>query len=350
MDFKSVWQSYISTIIRILPQPALPAAIGIDIGTSIIKIVELARCSGGFEVRYFNAQPFEAATLHETLKKMLEARQITDQTLITAVSGKGTLIRYVDMPLMSTEELRKALAYDLDKHFPFDPATIYYDCHIIEEASKDKKMSVLVTAVKKELIDDRLKVFKDAGFQLNKITTNAIATANAFGNLAGLSSEHKTAKALLDIGGSVSNLMIINERSPRFNRDIFIGANDITKQISNVLGISLVEAEKLKVSGERSEEILVASEDVLNNLMSEVRLSLDYFTTERNIAIDELYLVGGGAGLKGIVGIFEKQLGVPVKIWQPLVGVKLSPNILSTEIDPYASQLSVALGLALSAL
>lgn len=350
MDFKSIWNGYIRIVSHLVPKPPMPAAIGIDIGTSMIKVVELARVNNGFEVRQFKVQPFEPSTASETLKKTLDELRITDQTLMTSVSGKGTLIRYVDMPRMSIEELRKAIAYDLDKYFPFDPATIYYDCHILDLESKDKKMPVLITAVKKELVDDRLKLFKQSGYDISRITTNAIATANAFVTLHGLTVKTQTAKALLDIGGSVSTLMIVDQQSPRFTRDIFMGSKDMTKRISNVLGLDVATVDAMKVKGERAQEFLAASEDTLVNLISEIRLSLDYFVNERNITVDELYLVGGGAQMEGLTAVFEKHLGFPVMVWQPLNAVKLNHHLNQKDITPLGPQLSVALGLGLSGL
>ena len=64
----------------------------------------------------------------------------------------------------------------------------------------------------------------------------------------------------------------------------------------------------------------------INNLITEIRLSMDYFMTEKNIQVDELFLGGGGSLLKGIEGVFEKNLGLPVKIWNPLVNVRLKPR------------------------
>ena len=350
MDVKNLWQIYVDTIIKLVPKPPLPAAIGIDIGTSNIKLIELARCSGGFELRNFKIEPFESATVSAVLKKLIDGVGLSNQTLVVAVSGKGTLIRYVDVPKMSNDDLRKSLAYELDKYFPFDPSSIYYDCHIIDENLPDKKMAALVTAVKKDLVDERLRIFKQAGQELNKITTNAIATANAFGELAQPNEAASHAKGLLDIGGSLSNLMIIQNRSPRFTRDIYIGANDLTRQIANVLGVDAASAEALKISGERGEEVLNACEDTIANLVGEVRLSLDYFITERNINVDELFVVGGGAKMNGLTAVLEKHLGIPVKVWQPLAGLKLSTTVAQTDIFNHAPQLGVALGLALSGL
>ncbi len=349
MNFELIFQEYLKLINRFLPKPARPVVIGIDIGTSSIKAVEIALIPGnGYEIRHWAIEPIEANDAKSALARLMTKLNLAEKVPVTSVSGKGTLIRYIDLPRIPLDDLRKSFVYDLDKYFPFDPQSIYSDCNILDPQSKDKKMSVLVAAVKKEMIDERLKLFKDVGFELSHITTNSIATANAFEVLGPKVSNSGHAKAILDIGGSVSNLIILKDLSPRFTRDIFVGSHELTKQISNVLGVDFAQAEILKTApGDKHDQIISACETPINNLITEIRLSLDYFMTEKNIQVDELFLVGGGSLLKGIEASFEKNLGMPVKIWDPLNGIRLSEQVAAGDIKNYSSQLGVAIGLGL---
>ncbi len=348
MNFKSLFEQYLNFVGQLLPKTSKPVIIGIDIGTSSLKAIELVAVTGGWELRNFIIERIDGGEVAAALKKLAGRLQMTKQIPVTSVSGKGTLIRYVDMPRIPIGDLRKSFGYELDKYFPFDPQSIYYDCCILDPKSKDKKMSVLVAAVKKDVVDERLKLFKEAQIDLNHITTNAIATANAFDVLGPAVATGNHGKAILDIGGSVSTLMILKDRCPSFTRDIFVGSNDMTKQIANALGIDQSQAESLKCApGDQMNKIIEACEAPLNQLIGEVRLSLDYFVTEKNVQVDELFLVGGGSLLKGIEVNFEKHLGVAVKIWNPLAGVRLSPEVANSDVHLYSSQLGVALGLGL---
>jgi type IV pilus assembly protein PilM len=280
------------------------------------------------------------------LKKICERMHFTDQFLVSSVFGKGTLIRYVDMPRMPLEDLRKSYVFDLDKYFPFDPKSIYTDCAILDPEGTDKKMLVLMAAVKKEMVDERIKLFSEVGLELNSVTINSIATANAFSSLGPPVTPSGKAKAVLDIGGSASCLMIFKDSSPRFARDIFVGSQELTKKIANVLGVDAAQAEAMKIQpGDKLAQIIEACDMPINNLISEIRLSMDYFMTEKNIQVDELFLGGGGALLKGMEGVFEKNLGLPVKIWNPLLNVRLKTPVVSQDIHTYAAQFGVALGL-----
>jgi type IV pilus assembly protein PilM len=348
MDYKKLFDQYLLLVNRLIPKPATPPFIGIDLGSSAIKAVELGQGAGGLEIRHWAIEPVTGNDTKSALKKIIEHLHFNNQLLACAVSGKGTLIRYVDLPRMSLEDLRKSYIFELDKYFPFDPKSIYTDCSILDPDSKDKKMLVLMAAVKKEMVDERLKLFKELGFELNLVTINSIAIANAFNRLGPKAASSGGAKALLDIGGSASCLLIFKGSSLRFARDIFVGSQEMTKKIANVLGIDAGKAEAIKRQpGEKLAQVIEACDMPINNLISEIRLSMDYFMTERNIQVDEFFLAGGGCLLKGIEGVFEKNLSVPVKIWDPLVSVRLNTPAASGDIKAYAAQFGVALGLGL---
>jgi len=348
MDYKRLLGQYLSLVNRLIPKPKAPPVIGIDIGTSSIKAVELGQAAGGLEIRHWAIEPLAGSDTKGALKKIAGRLHISNQVLVASVFGKGTLIRYVDLPRMPLDDLRKSYIYDLDKYFPFDPKSIYTDCSILDPDSKEKKMLVLLAAVKREIVDERLKLFKEAGLEINSVTINSIATANAFNRLGPPLSASGKAKAVLDIGGSASCLIIFKDSSPRFTRDIYVGSQELTRKIANALGVDDKQAEELKRQpGEKLAQIIEACDMPINNLITEIRLSVDYYMTEKNTQVDELFLSGGGSLLKGIEGVFEKSLGMPVKIWNPLVKVKLNTPAAGEDIQSYASQFGVALGLGL---
>ncbi|MBI3314963.1 MAG: pilus assembly protein PilM [Candidatus Omnitrophica bacterium] len=371
MDFKSLFNQYLEVINRFVPRPQQVPVLGIDIGTSTVRAVEIGRAGpaiggagAGFEIRLWALEGIQGGDVKAALSRLLEKIHYTGQTLVTSVSGKGTLIRYIDMPRMPLDDLRRSFVYDLDKYFPFDPQSIYTDCFILDSSNAQKRMSVLVVAVKKEIIDERLKLFKDLGLKLEHITTDTVAMVNAFTRLGPHPGPadgpafggDSGAKAILDIGEDVSNLIILKDLSPRFTRDIFVGGREMTKQIAHVFGVDESKAEGMKKApGEGSDAIVAACEGSIASLIEEIRLSLDYFMTEKNIQVGEFFLLGGGSLLKGIEGVFEKNLGIPVKIWDPVTGLpagqaglRLSPLLTSSDIHLPSSQLGVAIGLGLS--
>jgi type IV pilus assembly protein PilM len=154
--------------------------------------------------------------------------------------------------------------------------------------------------------------------------------------------------ALLDMGESVSSLTILVNKLPRFTRDIFVGGQDFTKSIATGLGIGFQEAEKLKRDPQgRLDEVITACETAIMNMTQELRLSMDYFATEKNHEIDVLLLTGGASMLQGIAEGFEKTLEVKVKAWDPVASLKVAPDAAVEEMGKKSLKLGVALGLAL---
>lgn len=349
LNFNELFNSYLSIVTRLVPKPPALPVIGIDIGTSTIKAAVITPSGNELELTAWDLERIESSDIKGALTRLLVRVPWAGKVPVIAVSGKGTLIRYIDLPRMPLDDLRKSFVYDLDKYFPFDPQSIYSDCFILDDKTKDKRMPVLVAAVKKESVDERLKLFKELGVDVDHVSINSIAIANAFERLGPTLVETTHAKAILDIGSLVSNLLIIKDGVPRFTRDIFVGSQEMTRQIANNLGIDQAQAEQLKCSpGGRLEEITNACEAAVAHLVSETRLSMDYFMTEKNIQVDEFYLVGGGAQFKDIGSAFEKNLGVPVKIWDPLSRLKLSKSVSESNISTHSSQLGVAVGLAMT--
>jgi len=347
----NLFKKYVSFLGKFIPRPPQLPVIGIDIGTSAVKAVQIIAHQGGdLELGAWGVERIENGNIKAALQKLqTKVNFIGNVVTVTSVSGKGTLIRYVDMPIMPLEDLRKSFVFELDKYFPFDPQTIYMDCAILEQKPKEKKMAVLVVAVKKEIVDERIALFKELGVSLSRVTVNSLAVANAFERLGPVNVSTDKAKAILDFGGSVSSLLVVKDLSARFTRDIFIGSHEITQQIANILGVDAQKAENLKhdPAALQKPEVQEACEAAVSNLVAEIRLSLDYFMTERNILIDELYLFGGGSLIAGIETIIAKQIGITVKRWDPLTDLKLSPAVAATDVKNYSTQLGAAIGLGL---
>jgi type IV pilus assembly protein PilM len=344
-----LFNSYFNIIKKYLPEKKLEFSVGLDIGNNFCKWVELIPSANSYEIIGAGSIPFANNDPAAALKSLKDKIQKPNEPLFAAVSGKGTLIRYIEMPRMSHTELMGAFLIEADKYFPFNTDQIYFDCHILDPKEKTKQMSVMAAAVRKEMVDQRLTVFKNAGLQPQLIGLNPIALANAYFVLDPDNPEMRDkAVAILDIGDVTSTLIISVNKMPRFTRDIFIGGKELTKRISNALGVSLEEAEKLKCqSAERRQEIISACESTLMNIVQEIRISFDYFLTERNVELGQILLTGGGALLEGMAQFISSNLELKVELWDPVKRLKISSKVSGEEIKKQNLQLSVALGLAL---
>jgi len=366
-------QSYFNTIKRFLPDEQSTSAAGLDISTGKCKLIELKKTKDTYELVNWVIEPIHNGDIKATIQKIIGQLATPPRAFYTSVFGKGTLIRYIDMPKMSLDELKSSFSIEADKYFPFAQNQIYTDCCILDVNEKEKTMAVMAAATKKELIDRRTKLLEELGMPIEFIGLNPIALANIVNMLSVESNDGENAEgqgrkedkegtedkgakakgkssaiALFDMGESVSSLTILVDKLPRFTRDIFIGGRDFTKSISNALGVSFKEAEEFKRNpGKKSKEVHAACEAITMNMIQELRLSMDYFATEKNQEIEKLLLTGGTSMLEGIVEGFEKNLEIKVRKWDPLSMLKMPSNVSEEDMEENSSKLGVALGLAL---
>ena len=352
---KKIIDKYFSVVKKFIPEQEEKSLVGLDIGINSCKMVELKADSNSYKLINWAIEPVTINGHEQVITSLLSKLKFPTNNPITAVGGKGTLIRYIDMARMSIDDLRKSFSLEADKYFPFPADQIYTDCFIVDPKADDNKMSVLVASAKKEIVDARVQLLTKLGLQTNFIALNPIALVNVFDVLGKKATEENnndkdrtSVVAVLDMGETVSNLTVMDGNLPRFTRDVFIGGREFTRNVSNALDISFEEAEKLRGNpGDQTKEVVDASEAAVSNLVSELRLSFDYFITEKNITINKLLLTGGASMTMEIIDVFSKYLEMPVEKWDPLSCLSLGPDVDEEEIKQNAGRLGVAIGLAL---
>lgn len=357
LNKQKIIQVNLERLKSLLPKDKPSINIGLDIGTSSIKAVVCKLEKDKVELISFSIKPLDKDYISDSINRTLKDLNIETKSVNISIGGQGVVTRSAKFPRMSLSDVKNAIGFEAEKHIPFPLNEVYLDCYILKQLPDENKMLVLVAAAKKELIQQRLSVLKPLSLTANVIDIDSIALVNlvnmiefktkASSPTAPQNADQKKAVALLNLGANFTSLCIIENGIPRFVRDIFIGGNDLTKRISNILGIGLAEAEKAKcIPQEGWEKVFSACESILNNLVNETRLSFDYFESESGVPIKCLYLSGGGSYLQGIDEIIKNNLNVETKYLNPLVDFNISKDLVG-RLEPEARKLSVAMGLAL---
>lgn len=347
---------YAAKLRDFLPEEKIRPTVGLDIGSSSVKIVQLQKMGRDFKLMGFGTVPVNKNNREEAIKKALESCNVTAKEVNIAVSGQGVILRYVPMPKMSLEDIKQSISLEADKYSPFPIDEVITDCCIIRESAQDGKMLVLVAVAKKDLIEQKIALLEKVGLAPAVISIDAVALANVFNvfcQTAAIANSKEQpnicqAVSVLNIGDTFSDLNIMDKGLPFFTRDIFIGGEDVTKRMVNQFGIDTEAAERMKTSPEADEKkILEACETILTNLATEIRFSFDYFETENNLPIAILYITGGGSYLRGIDNFLEQSLGIRVQYWDPLAGLQVGAEVSRELLKKDANRIGVALGLAL---
>jgi type IV pilus assembly protein PilM len=322
-------------------------AVGIDIGTSVVKIARVKMLKDTVELAGFHIEPMQLDL--EALLKNIAKTQDSGRVNMS-FSGPSTIIRYAQFMKMNAAELKQALKFEAQKHIPFSVAEVNVDGFILKPDLPDNKMLVLLAAVKKEYLNQRLKIMEAAGLRVQCIDLDSIALINAFNfNYTEKNHSPDKAAALLNIGAAQSNLSIIEDGIPRLSRDIPIAGNSFNQKIREAMSLELKAAEELKCSLDpvKSAKVISVIEPIVANLSSEVRISFDYFESQSASSVEKIYLSGGSSLLKGLKDLLYTLVGIEVEYWDPFKKVTLAANVDSGNLNAVKSQMAVALGLAL---
>ncbi len=321
--------------------------LGIDVGTAFIKFAKVRFQKETVELSAFGMQPtpIDAVPL---VKKMLVDAGL--HRINTAVSGPSVLLRYIVMTRMQQAELHQAIKFEGQKHIPFSISDVNVDAHILRNDLPDNKMMVLMAAVKKDALSQRLKLMEDAGAKVLIVDTDSLAAINAFTfNYADEEGVRNKTVALLNLGAVTSNLNIIENGIPRLSRDIHVAGNHLTQRIADSLAVDFKQAEELKKNpaGESRAKIETASENVIAQLAREIRVSFDYYESQSASAVSKIYLSGGGSLFFNLKKSLFEQLGIEVEEWDCVRKIILAESVSADALKPVLPHLAVAVGLAL---
>jgi len=349
-----------------LPGFGRKSVLGLDIGSNTVKAVEIAMKGKdkGFELRSLGIarMPAEAivqgaflnsSAIVEAIREAIQSGRIKGKDVAAAVAGHSVIVKKVNLPAMTREELEDQIQWEAEQYIPFDVNEVNLDFQILDTSEGEGQMDVLLVAAKKDLIDDYCQVIAEAGLNPVAIDVAAFAVENAYE--VNYEQEPQGVVAIVNIGAQVVNINVVQDGIPAFTRDITTGGNQYTEEIQKALSISFDEAERLKIGGSASEqsqevmpqEVEHAIRSVTDTVIGEISRSLDFFTaTAADRRIGKVLLCGGGSRVSGFVGSFKQRTGFEVELMNPLARMLPSKGFDPVYLDEIGPSLGVGIGLA----
>ncbi len=332
--------------------------VGLDIGSQTMKAVEITMEGAEPVITAFSRIELDGSRDRlKALSELLSQTRFHTKQTVASVSGPSVIVRYISMVPMSDSELRQAIQFESDKYLPFDLDEMVLDCQRLERrsgeaAGTDKQMNVVLVACQKGMVTKVIDEIQGAGMQPAALDVDVFALGNAYELTHGLALDPANgddrASALIDIGATRTQINVLRGGETCFSREIGMGGNDMTKAIARRLSVDLAEAEALKRSPkEREVEVTRAITPVLEDLVTEINMSLDFVEGREAVRIEELLLSGGGVLASGAIAFLEHQTGRPARTWNPLQGLNVDPDRVDVdELEAYAPTLAIAVGLA----
>jgi type IV pilus assembly protein PilM len=341
--------------------------VGVDIGTSSIKVCQLKETRKGHSLvrlgyaplppqTIVDGQVMDSGAVTETLARVFHDAKIRQKEIGLSVSGQTVIIRKITVPMMTSAELDEQIHWEAEQHIPFDIKDVQVDYQVLRRSPETSQMELLLVAAKRDQINDYAQLARDAKLKPVICDIDAFTVQNLFETSRGLPPEQTI--ALINVGASLSSLNIIANGVSAFTREIANGGNVITEEIQKQLGIPYDQAETYKCGGTPGEgaqpgivpqQVVQVIDSVTDSIAAEIQRSLDFFmATSGDSEINRIYVTGGTASLSALAQSIERRARVPVEVWMPterlLVEAKeVDPTLLSTR----AAQLAVALGLSL---
>lgn len=324
--------------------------IGVDIGTSSIKMVQLSHGNTPTLVTYGMVdvpEPITLQTSPETIKEiaallttLLQKAHVTTKKCAMSLPNTAVFTSVVDMPKMSESELAKAMPFEAKKYVPLPLSEISLNWTVISDKPEEPNHQVLMIAVPNQINQTYMKIFEMAGLNLEFAEIEALALIRS------LLGDQSKNDVIIDIGAKVTGLSFVRSGVLQMSRNLNIGGDTITERIAQALNLSQERAEQFKRDfGLNGTDFLPeAVKPVLTTIKNETQQLLNIYRTH-NISVDRIIFSGGGAQLPGILEFF-KDLGIPSFVGNPLSKISY-PQAAQKVLQRYGMHLSVAMGLAM---
>lgn len=341
--------------------------VGLDIGSGSIKLTHLKPARGGnYQLQAFGMVqlPPEAivdgALMNSTavvdgIQELFASQRIKVKDVATSVSGHSVIIKKINLPQMTPEELEESIQWEAEQYIPFDINDVNIDVQILNtESTQAGQMDVLLVAAKKDMVNDYTEVIASAGLNPVVVDIDAFAVQNQFEINYEISRSETV--VLVNIGASVTNINVLANGISTFTRDISIGGSQFTDAVQKALNVSYDEAEALKLGGGGTDADAVVPQEVervlqteSESIANEIQRSLDFYAaTSADAHIARIFLAGGSAKIPALVKTIEGRTGVPVEIINPFRNVDISAGRFDPEyLRQVAPMAAVSVGLAL---
>ncbi|MEQ1870029.1 MAG: type IV pilus assembly protein PilM [Vicinamibacterales bacterium] len=336
------------------------SVVGLDIGSSAVKAVELRGVGKKFKLGAMAIEPIPADSIvdgaiidrgavAEAIRKVFAGQTFKTRDVAASLSGNSVIVKKISLPVMTEAELAQSIHWEAEQYIPFDIQDVNLDYQILDPGTGPESrgaMEVLLVAAKKEKIADYTEVITQAGCKPVVVDVDAFALQNACELNYGLDPTEVT--VLVNAGASAVNINIVSNNQSLFTRDISLGGNAYTEAVQRELGLSFESAELAKkgllFDGPSMDDVRPILHAMTENVLLEIHKTFDFFrATATSDRIDRILLSGGASSVDGFAQALEARFEAPVERFDPFKNIACD-HTMSPEL---VSKAAVAVGLAL---
>lgn len=338
--------------------------LGLDIGSSSVKMVELKDLGKGkgYQLKAFGIEPLpqeaivggtimDSGAVIDAVMRLVRDKGVKTFNVATSVDGNSVIVKRISMTAMSDAELREAIQWEAGQYIPFDIEEVKIDHQVLETDPATGNLSVLLVAVKRDLISEYTSILGQAGLSVSVLDLDVFSIQNAFEVNYPIRGGEVT--ALVNIGAGTTNICVLKGDTPLFWRDIQAGGNNYTDTLQRELSLTFEQAEALKrgdpVQGLRPEQATPILNAMTEEFGADLKKSLDFFkVTTGESTLHRIVLSGGGSQVANLDRYLSQFFGVPVEIMNPFQNITVDERQFPMDtLTRLAPHFGVAVGLAL---
>lgn len=327
--------------------------LGVDLGTSFLKIVELTKKGGKFKLKNYALAEFVSdplkiseKDLSDIIKKTMLEAKIKTRKANMSIPLFSSFSIIIEMPFLPEKELAEAIPFEARQYIPVSISDVSLDWTVLSTNEAEKKLNILLVAVPLEVINKYTRLSKLAGLDLKNLEIESFSLLRSI-----VGEKTKGIYCITDIGYRSTNVVIIDQGWPTISHYYETGGGELSRVLQQSLNIDEKRAEALKINigllgADKEKEIsslLLLSAD---RILAEIQRTLNAYYKKYEKRVEKIILHGGTAHLKGLIEYFNSQLGMETVLANSFSQVDYPP-ILKPTIEELNPVLSIAVGLAL---
>ena len=342
-----------------------PPLIGLDIGSSSVKLVELTQSLGGnLRLERYAIEPLPRGAVvdgnidkidvvAEAVRRAYRRAECRVKNVAMALPSSAVITKRIALPAnLNEEELEVQVESEANQYIPFALDEVSLDFQVLGPVlNSPEEVEVLIAASRKEKVEDRLAVVQEAGLKPVVVDVESYAMRSALGRLIGQLPNRGEGQviAVFYIGANTTGVTVILDGEAVYEREQPFGGQQLTSDIARAYGIPAEEAEAKKRSGDLpanfEAEVL---RPFIETASTEITRALQFFFTSTPFTrVDQLMLCGGSSVLTGLPEALMERAQVPTSVISPFKGMEISPNVREKQLRLDAPALLTPCGLAM---
>ena len=340
--------------------------IGLDIGSSSIKLVQIKSSRKSMSLQNFGIEPLPPGSIvdgaianpgavSEAIRNLAKRIHLRGKDIALAASANSVIIRRLQIPAMKGPALAEQMDWEVKQNIPFKRDEVIVDWEVLVESTPDGQMEVVLVAAKREIVEQYVEAVKAAGLNPVIVDTDAFAMQNAVES--GLGFGESEIVSVINIGAHFSTIVLVQNGQPVFHRNLATGGDTFTEAIRHRLAVGIDGAEAYKVGGAGGagaaevvpQEVHRVLAQISEQVSSEFQRTIDFYLGSAvGASLSRVFVTGGSALVPQLPKAIQDRAGVPVALFDPFTNIVVDAKRFDVDyLRANAPVATVAFGLAL---